>query len=535
MLKILNTILLIIISSTWLTAQSSLVTIEGEVTYISSQNIYAKFENTNEINVGDTLFIKQKDALLPAVKIEYLSSRSVAGKKLGNFNIKLGDKVSSFIIPTIKHEEEVLIVPLVSEQVVLKEVNAKNPIRKSKNKSRTIQGRFSVSSYANLSSTNTTDYIRWRYTFAANSQNFKSSKLSFNSYISFNYRSTEWDYIKNNINDALKIYSLAVNYEISDKLDMTFGRKINKNLTNIGAVDGLQLHGKFNTVTTGIIIGSRPDYLDYSYNFNLFEFGGFVSHADKIGFGLMQNSIAIFQQTNDFKTDRRFIYFQHNSNIIKQVNFFLTTEVDLYKKVNGEQLNSFSLTGMYVSLKYRPMRELSFSGSFDSRKNVIYYETYQNYADSIYENATRQGLNFRINLRPWRNLFFRFSYGTRYRTGDLHSSKNYSGNISYTRIPIINGTITGSYNDLTTSYLNGRIFGISYSRDLFSGLLYTTINFRNINYEFLNGSPALEQNILAVDFNWRIIRYLSTSISYEGTFEQEYNYSRVYFNLTKRF
>lgn len=531
----LISILLYVVLVLNLSGQTNLVSIEGEVTYISSQNVYAKFENTNEFNVGDTLFLKQKNTFLPAVIIEYLSSISIAGRKLGELNIRLGDKLTSFFITTIKHEAEIVTVPLVSDQVVVNELKEIDSRSNLKNKSGTIQGRLSVSSYANFSSTNATDYITWRYTFSAISQNFNASKLSFDSYVSFNYRSTEWNYIKNNLNDALKIYSLAINYAISDKLDLTFGRKINRNLANIGAVDGLQLQGRFNKITAGVIAGSRPDFRDYSYNFKLFEFGGFISHADKVGYGFMQNSLAVFQQTNDFKTDRRFLYFQHNSNLIKQIYLFLSTEVDLYKKVNGEPLNSFSLIGMYASLKYQPIREISFSGSFDSRKNVIYYETYQNYADSIYENATRQGLNFRVNLRPWNNLYFRFSYGNRFRTGDLHSSENYSGNISYTRVPLIRGTISGNYNNLVTSYLSGKIFGLSYSRDIFSGLIYTTLNFRKIKYEFLNGSPVLDQTIIAADMNWRIIRNLSASISYEGTFEQEFSYSRIYFNLTKRF
>jgi len=249
----------------------------------------------------------------------------------------------------------------------------------------------------------------------------------------------------------------------------------------------------------------------------------------------MQNSLAVFQQTNDFKTDRRFLYFQHYSNFIKPINLFFSTEVDLYKKENGVPSSTFSLTGMYVSLKYRPIRELSFSGSFDSRKNIIYYGTYQNYADSLYENATRQGFNFRINLRPWNNLYFRFSYGNRYRTGDLNSSENYGGNISYARVPLIIGTFSVSYNNLATSYISGNIVGLSYSRDIFSGILFTTLNFRKIFYEFMNSSPDLDQNIYTVDISWRIIRYLSASLAYEGTFEEEYSYGRVYFNLTKRF
>ena len=37
----------------------------GIVTFKSSQNIYVKFENTSGMKVGDTLFIKENNKLLP--------------------------------------------------------------------------------------------------------------------------------------------------------------------------------------------------------------------------------------------------------------------------------------------------------------------------------------------------------------------------------------------------------------------------------------------------------------------------------------
>ncbi len=100
----------------------------------------------------------------------------------------------------------------------------------------------------------------------------------------------------------------------------------------------------------------------------MFEYGGFVSHTSIVGNGLMQNSLAIFQQTNKFITDRRFLYFQHSSNFIKQINLFMSSEVDLYKKELGIASSTFSLTGLYLSLRYRPSRAIGLQASYDARK-----------------------------------------------------------------------------------------------------------------------------------------------------------------------
>lgn len=249
----------------------------------------------------------------------------------------------------------------------------------------------------------------------------------------------------------------------------------------------------------------------------------------------MKNSLALFQQTNNFKTDRRFLYFQHSSSFIQKIHLFLSSEIDLYKRTKNIPESTFSLTGLYLSLRYKPIKALSFQTSYDSRKNVIYYETFQNYTDSLYENATRQGLRFRVNIRPINRLFINLSYGYRFRTGDLKTSENYSGNISYSNLPFISGTFGVSYNHLTTSYLKGEIYSVRYSRDILSGIIFGNINARYINYAFFNSTPDLEQIIFGVDISWRIIRKLSLSLNYEGTFEKEYSYGRVYFNITKRF
>ncbi len=524
-------ILFLFIAVSILYSQQNKIVVEGKISYLSSQNIYVKFTSTTGIKIGDTLFAKSKNELVPVVVVKYISSKSCSGKKLISTKFEIGATLLALI------EREEVIEP--RGLIVVEEANKSIPekkVKRGRNKRNgEITGRLSLSSYGNVSSMNSADYVRWRYTFAARSQKFQSSNFSFDSYISFNYRSTEWSYIKNNISDALKIYSLAIDYQFNENLNLTFGRKINRNISNIGAIDGVQLEGKFNNFTSGLIVGFRPDYLNYTLNTNLFEFGGFINHSFLFNSGNVQNSLALFQQTNNSKIDRRFLYFQHSSSFIKKIHVFLSSEVDLYKRTNNIPESTFSLTGLYLSFRYQPIRELSFQTSYDSRKNVIYYETFQNYSDSLYDNATRQGLRFRVNIRPLNRLNINLSYGYRFRTGDLKTSENYSGNISYSNLPFISGTFGVSYNHLTTSYLKGVIYSTRYSRDILSGILFGSINARFINYIFINNAPDLQQLVFSADLSWRIMRKLSLSLNYEGTFEKEFSYGRIYFNITKRF
>ncbi len=510
------------------------IKINGKISYFSSTNVYVKFTSTKGISQGDTLFIDVKGKLFPTIRVKFLSSISIAGEMITNHKLKVGDNVIAFAIPVKKNSILSLKKEKSKEKIV---ANKKYPLSGYSriNRNNGVYGRFAVSTYANTSSLSSADFIRWRYTLSLNGDRINNSKYSFDSYVSFNYRSTDWANVKNNIGNALKIYSLSVKYNFNETTSLVVGRKINPVITNISVIDGVQFESKLGKMKYGLIAGSRPNFTDYGLNAKLFEFGAYVSNTTKLGSGNMQNSIAIFQQTNNFKTDRRFLYFQHSSHLIKNISLFLSSEVDLYKRVAGIPQSTFNLTGLYASLHYRPVRFISFSASYDQRKNVIYYETYKSYADSLLDVATRQGLRFRVNIRPIKRLSVFASYGYRFMNGDIQSTYNYNAGLSYSRIPFVTGRISSSFTGLQTSYLKGQIISVRYSKDIFGSSIYSSFGYRNILYRFISGINDLSQNILSVDLTWRIIRKLNLSMSYEGVFESNNNYGRVYLNFTKRF
>ncbi|HLG32322.1 MAG TPA: hypothetical protein VI362_04725, partial [Ignavibacteriaceae bacterium] len=65
----------------------------GSVSYKSTQNIYVKFDNTDGINVGDTLFVKINSDLIPAVIVNSKSSTSCAGQSMDDINLELNEKI----------------------------------------------------------------------------------------------------------------------------------------------------------------------------------------------------------------------------------------------------------------------------------------------------------------------------------------------------------------------------------------------------------------------------------------------------------
>jgi hypothetical protein len=251
--------------------------------------------------------------------------------------------------------------------------------------------------------------------------------------------------------------------------------------------------------------------------------------------GRMQSSFAFFEQRNTGITDRRFVYFQHDNSLMKNLYFFTSAELDLYKVVEGVPKNAPTLTSLYFSLRYKLFKQLSMFASYDARKNVIYYETYKSFADKLLEDATRQGLQLRIYYRPGNQVSMGVNAGYRFRTNDLNPNENLNGFISINQVPWIKASATLTGNYLKTSYLDGKIIGIRLSRDVIPGKLYGEINYRFIGYRFLNSNSTLIQNIAQVNLSWQLKNKLSFSIDYELTMEQITNYHRIYISLNKRF
>mgnify|MGYP001616880539 CR=1 FL=1 len=508
----------------------------GNVSFITSQNIYVRFENTEGIAIDDTLYISAKEILKPSIIVKFISTTSCSGIAINNYQLKVGDQVKTFAKltdsakpVTEKVEKQNLLQGTITED---KDV----AVTVTPYYTKKIRGNFAVSSYSNLSNSNgAPDFQNWRYSFSMDADSLFRSPLSFTSYINFSYRADRWNDIQKNIGDALKVYDLSINYKISAKTNIILGRKINIRTSSLGAIDGLQLETSISNFVIGAIAGSRPSFTDYGYDIKMFEYGGYLFRSDTLGNASMQNTVGIFQQTNNFKTDRRFLYFQHNSNLTQNLGLFFSSEVDLYKRKNGIDQSSFDFTSLFILGSYSLNNWLNFSASYDARKNIVYYETYKNYADSVLESATRQGFSLRMNLRPLNYLWLGFNYGYRFSKDDPQPSRNYGVNLSYIQLPLILSSVYLSYNKIESGYVNGDYYSAAINKDLFNGEMNVGLGFKRVNYQFLSGSPDLIQNIGNLDLSWRLFYNNFLTISYEGTFQTTTTYSRIYLSLNTRF
>src|SRR5664279_2741955 len=325
-------IFLIVAFSAELNGQSLGDNITGRVSFASSQNIYVKFKSTDGITAGDTLFIYSGGKLIPALIVKNLSSGSCVCNNISKTDLLLSQEIlarkrvkvaKSEIKESDKNKKDI------QKQVVNTDTSKYRSIKTGPKQK--INGSISAYSYSDFSNTGAKNSTQLRYTYQLNAQNIGNSKFSVENYITFRHKLGDWAPVKSDIFNALKIYTFDIKFDPTAKTRITLGRTINYRISSMGAMDGLQVEQKIGKITVGAVAGTRPDYINYGFDSKLLQYGGYLAFDTKSTDTYSESSLAIMEQMNSMKTDRRFLYFQHSNSLLKNLNLFSTFEVDLYK------------------------------------------------------------------------------------------------------------------------------------------------------------------------------------------------------------
>ena len=247
------------------------------------------------------------------------------------------------------------------------------------------------------------------------------------------------------------------------------------------------------------------------------------------------------QQNNQGVTDRRFVYLQHANALVKNLMFFGTAEFDLYNKTWSSEDSALQkdqspkLSNLYLSLRYRPIKQLSLSLSYSERQNVIYYETYKDIVQTMLEAATVKGWVGNIGVYPGKNLSIGLQGSYRDSKNDVRPAKSLHGYCTFAKIPGIESAFSLTATLLQTGYMDGWIVGGALNRGFLSGKLSAGLGYKYVNYNYGQWDSKLSQHIPEFNLNWRLLKKLSCSLFFEGTFEKSSIFNRVYINITQRF
>lgn len=535
-MRIIIIIFCVVFFSIKVEAQSVSEKMQGSVSFVSTQNIYVRFKSTIGITAGDTLYISSGGKLIPALKVNNLSTVSCMCTPVSGQTFS----VSQAII-AVKHVSPGKPVNRVSDTASIGSLTVNpplpEPVKQVKEgfRKQNIRGYISAYSYSDFSNVSSKSSTQLRYNLSLSAMNIGNSRFSTESYVSFRHKPGDWIDVKSNLFNALKIYNLNVRFDPGKNTQIILGRRINPKVSGIGSMDGLQFETTISKFTFGTLVGYRPDYNDYSFNSRLFQYGAYVGFSTLNSNRYSESSIAFMQQMNNFKTDRRFLSFQHSNSLIKNLYFLSAFELDLYAVKNGLPQNTLDLTGLFLSLRYRLSNRLSISSSYDERKNIFFYETYKSVIDSLLENERRQSLRLRVSYNIAANLYFGIESGYRFLKTDPDASKNVYGYLTYSRIPGINASITLSGTYLESGYVNGKLYGATISRGFFKDKLQTDLGYRYVDYSYPESLTGYVQHVGEMNLYWQFSRKMSFSVNYEGTFEKQDQNHKIFLQLIRRF
>lgn len=516
--------------------------VEGRVTFKASKNIYVRFARTDVIGIGDTLSRDQNGVLVPCMVVERKSSSSCICREVEDCAIAVDE-----VVVYEKKEEVVAVLPPQEEEEagvlaneVDEEVSPKLEEREVKpsigyNKER-IRARASAASYSNMTNDEDGDRHRTLLRFSLDADHIGDSKFSLETYINYRKNFVQGSFPESYRTGFLNIYNLAMTYDVDSTMRISLGRKINRKISSLGPIDGLQVEKYFGAFYSGAVVGFKPDINGFGFNSNLYEYGGYVGHNASRGSVYTMTTLGFLEQHNGGPVDRRYVYLQHSSTLWRSLTFFTSAEVDIYAHVHGASSNEPRLTNLYVSTRYRPSRRISFMLSYDTRKRIIYYETLRTEVERLLaDDEHRQGIRGRIHFKPFKYVHSSVSYSRRFQSDSQNKSNNVNVSLSHARMPLISGRMSINVNVNESNYLTSRIMAVRYSRSLIRKKLQGDFYYRMVRYAYGGNEFDRAQNYYGANLSLRLNKSLRFSILGELSTRESEERIRINTKLIKRF
>ncbi len=193
-------------------AQDSTIIKEGFVSFLNSQHVYCRFDNTSGIKSGDTLYYKPQQSFKPTLIVLNTSSNSCVCKSIDTLTtLQAGDKVYAFrLVKLFGTTDSLIHSKKIQSNSMVSPDTSKMPISTQKQQTELLSGKINFSAYNDLSQAFDSRSTGIRVTTSLNWMNIKETKLSLEYYLSYRHR-YGLDQLNNDFFDDLKIYSLSLN------------------------------------------------------------------------------------------------------------------------------------------------------------------------------------------------------------------------------------------------------------------------------------------------------------------------------------
>ena len=490
-------------------AQTSSLT--GEVSFVTSQNVYIRFQSTEKMMKGDTIFLLVDDFQVPCLRLVEKSSISCVAERIGTCGPEKGDAVIYRYFATI--EEESGATNEAHDEDVLDDFST---VPKDDNDEITqeIDGRISISNYTTTGygDVNMSNVAR----LSLNIDNIAGSKFSLGSYSNFRKDAT----------GSLSVHQAFLSYELDSSITINLGRSISNRMSSLGATDGLHIEKRFKRAYVGVIAGSNPDPYSYAVNTDMLQYG--------VSLGYFHNdlqssatSLGFANRNNLGFTDRRFAFLQHSSRISEDLNIYASAELDLY--------DAARLRLLYMSANYRVSSKLRVSASINLRKNLILYESFNENLESLVSNdPLKSSIRLSVNYKISRRLYTGARFSLRRQADGNNSFSNFNGYLNVS--DVLGGRLSNNFSINRNEYFIYYSASTRFTRRFFNSKLSVSPNARALIYTYINLDIDPINNIyLGVDSDYSVKDGLTLSALYDFSSRNGILFHRFTVKIIQRF
>lgn len=528
--------------------------VDGEVTYVSGTAYYTNLGTDAGFEKGDSLFTQVSDMLLVVLRIESITRKSSVCKKIDPHTmLKAGTAVfgfgragpadakpdSSYIgAATEKHKTPV------DWSEVSKELKEKNGAVQKKlpsaasrpsHEPNQLTGRISAVYYGSRDRNNSEyTYHQPGGVLNLGLHRISGSFFTINTYVRF--RRTISDRETRSANYPARVHEFELSYEKpGNALHYSVGRVSSSIVNGIGYFDGGILGYHLTPdLEIGTFGGTQPDYRKSSPDFETSKFGIYMHHKKLFGDGIKsQSTVAFSGQYFKGKIDREFFYLQNSASFGRDLYLYQSAELGINRSSESRRDTDIELSNIYLMARYRPVKSLSFTGSYDARKNVFLVQTFRSIPDSLFDDALRQGLKGGVRWKATNRLTLSINSSVRTKKGDDQNTFLNSGGVYYANVLESRINLSARVFATNTPYTDATSVSFGVSRQIRN--LYLTGTFRTYHYDLSGRNVSFDRQSYGIGGNYRMNKKIYSSFDYEFSTGDDVKSDRLYLELGYRF
>ncbi len=506
------------------------------IKYVSKENIYLDAGSAAGLSVGDVLVVKKNGREIVRLKIVFVARHSASCVILSQKGQPVvGDSVAMFKKSAVAEKKK-------TETVVQKETK-KTPKKRSPRKRDTsarISGYLSAQwfQFDDRGSSNL-DYKQPTIRFS-----LRASRLFGDDYrLRIKWRS-RYDNRAASLTGSIprsewrnRLYEVSFRYANEKaRFNWAMGRIISNAFSGVGYIDGLMLqHNMTSRWRWGLFGGLQPEW-HYSTSpasiqkyglFAAYKVGDYSSHR-------FESTLSVAGAYHGSTVSREFMYWQNSYSWGSRFNIFQSLELDLNrdwkKKTTGETV---SLTGIYINGRYNFSRRYSMGLSYDNRKNYLTYFS-RSLADSLFNDAFRQGLRMSLNARLFRNFRLFANGGLRHRQDASDITWSYMAGLNWQRMFATPFMLMIRYAGFNNFYTIGINPNASLSYRLRGGHLMR-LSYGYYGYSLKADNSANHRNWIRFNSQWELPLDMFMSGEYQYDWGDDLNGQRFFIELGYRF